>query len=330
YGQFQDTHNFYVVMDLVDTDWLARAATKFHSAKSPPLAFTCPRTGHRHNFPVSPGGRSDAWAWTVDASVPRCAAVSATLAATAPPGYPPVAAARDIFACVAMGLRHLHALGVHHGDVKLENVLVAPEPAAAARPGRPAGRVAGRLCDFGHARHAAAAAADTHRLSSYGTRDLTAPELLGNLALRRAAAATASVDSDTPAQKPVRADAFKLDVYALGLVLYALLHGPARQPSAQRAAVAAAPLLPAHLATAEPRVLLRRLLAGRRGPSSSSALASLPDPPHPRAWDLPSLVEKDLAPHILADPALVDLLRRMLCVDPDRRIDIFAVLAHPW
>ncbi|KAJ1553784.1 hypothetical protein HK405_006899 [Cladochytrium tenue] len=129
---------------------------------------------------------------------------------TTPPGaeakliasqvLPPREACRAIFRDVTLALCHLHVLGVHHGDIKPENALVPPKSK----------------------RHSPALDTPEHRLVSYSTHELSAPQLLPNLAVSAASSSTRRVCLDT----------FRLDVYALGLLLFTLLHGPAGLPAA--------------------------------------------------------------------------------------------------
>ncbi|KAJ1550234.1 hypothetical protein HK405_001098 [Cladochytrium tenue] len=118
-----------------------------------------------------------------------------------------------IFRDITLALCHLHALGVHHSDIKPENVW-SPQHHQALVP----------LKSMPAFATLATPALDTpeHRLASYGTHELSAPELLPNLAVSAAGSSLCHVCLDT----------FRLDVYALGLLLFTLLHGPARLPAA--------------------------------------------------------------------------------------------------
>ncbi|KAI8850990.1 kinase-like domain-containing protein [Chytridium lagenaria] len=141
---------------------------------------------------------------------------------------PPLPLARGIFAQVASGVAHLHSIGVSHGDLKEENILldaihvdtasrlddhISLNPSALTDPSI-AAFVAptAMVCDFGHA-----ATGHTHRVVAYGTREMTPPELLPNLHVR---------------PPPNDTNAMKADVFALGMCLYSLLHGPGCLPVA--------------------------------------------------------------------------------------------------
>ncbi|KAJ1565611.1 hypothetical protein HK405_011969, partial [Cladochytrium tenue] len=304
HAHFQDAKYFYIVLDLVDVDWLARFSDpSAGGGVTATFSFDNPRTHRRHRVEVSPGGKADLWAWSVDATT----LPGHESKPTANPVPPPVEACRALFRDIAGAVRHLHRLGVHHGDLKPENVLVAPASPSLPHAAR-IRNVSARLCDLGHARHSPVLDAPEHRLGSYGTRELSAPELLPNLAL------------GAPAASRRRVDAFKLDIFALGTLLYTLLHGPARLPTASTAAVRAVASVPYDVlmrdyAGVDPRAIVFRL-AGCDVDA--------------RHWDLPGLLENDLHPRLRTDADLVDLLRGMLRVDPKRRFGIEDVCAHPW
>ncbi|KAI8847696.1 kinase-like domain-containing protein, partial [Chytridium lagenaria] len=109
---------------------------------------------------------------------------------------------RAIFYELALAIRHLHSMGISHGDLKEENVLV---DATLLDPTKPSTKPAVKLCDFGHA----TTNSSRYRLTAYGTREMTAPELIPNF---------------HPHRQLSTADPFACDVYALGMVLYSLLH----------------------------------------------------------------------------------------------------------
>jgi serine/threonine protein kinase len=125
-----------------------------------------------------------------------------------------------IFKQIASAVHYLHNNDIVHGDIKEENILVTHD------------RVA-KLCDFGHARHQVSSpykavqtskhytkdiygsrTTDRNRrfFALYGTTDMTAPELLRNIDI-------------TDKAKYYRTRGFELDIWALGLLLFALIHG---------------------------------------------------------------------------------------------------------
>ena len=108
---------------------------------------------------------------------------------------------RDIFGQIAQGLGYLHSQGIIHGDIKEENVLIDFQN----------NRHIAKLCDFGHAKRTKR---NRLELKFYGTRDCSAPELFPNL---RAA------ENDEEAEASFYG--YEQDVWALGLVLYTMLHG---------------------------------------------------------------------------------------------------------
>ena len=102
---------------------------------------------------------------------------------------------------MASALGYLHHLGIVHGDIKEENILIGYED----------GLHVAKFCDFGHSRRTKRNRKD---LRFYGTRDVSAPELFGNLR----ASEDASVLTDV-------FYGYEEDIWALGLVLYTMIHG---------------------------------------------------------------------------------------------------------
>ncbi|CAE6928677.1 fhkD [Symbiodinium sp. CCMP2456] len=107
--------------------------------------------------------------------------------------------ARGLFAQMAEALRHSHALDVVHRDFKPHNILLA----SPLRPGQPD---VVKLVDFGLSKDISGCASGTST-PFLGTKYYRAPET------RHA----------TPGQENY--DAAKVDVYALGVTLYAMLAG---------------------------------------------------------------------------------------------------------
>ncbi|KAJ3105749.1 hypothetical protein HDU97_007569 [Phlyctochytrium planicorne] len=230
-------------------------------SENTPLIFWNQRLNRREHLTVS-AGSTDLWSWSLamsqrnfldelDPSFPASRFTTPSVTYRLNP--PPMSLVRGIFAQVASGVEHLHAVGVAHGDLKEENILldgidtnlalqmdvwrateavnlsadaVAPIETQLAAQHAPVALV----CDFGHAMvvkpHNATHA---QRIVSYGTRELTAPEMLSNLRLKQQQQQQQHRGLN---QQPVTADPFAADVFALGMCLYSLLHGPGCLPPA--------------------------------------------------------------------------------------------------
>ncbi|KAJ3125713.1 hypothetical protein HK101_005886 [Irineochytrium annulatum] len=218
---WDDSRNHYLVTELHGVS--PHPSIKPQSDDQPrPLEFLNPRL-HRHDLiPVSVGS-ADLWSWSLSQSQrPVATTPSSNPVAAAfhlpniayPLNPPPLQTCRTIFAQLASALRHLHSAGVSHGDLKEENVLIDAQTLVA------------KLCDFGHAdAPAAGSPKGGQRIRKYGTQEMTPPELLANLPSHLGAARQQQ-------QHEVSADPFAADVFALGLVLYSLLHGPGCLPAA--------------------------------------------------------------------------------------------------
>lgn len=117
-------------------------------------------------------------------------------------GCIPAYLVRDLFKQLALALGYLHGIGIVHGDIKEENILVGITQE---------NRHIVKLCDFGHARQTKRNHPD---LRFYGTRDVSAPELLQNLWSCKPESELSQVFYG-----------YEQDVWALGLVLYTMIHG---------------------------------------------------------------------------------------------------------
>ncbi|KAJ3222196.1 hypothetical protein HDU81_010073 [Chytriomyces hyalinus] len=103
---------------------------------------------------------------------------------------------KEIIKQTALGLQYAHNHGYYHGDVKAENILLASN-------GCPAVKIA----DLGSCKHISTG------LRQYGTVEVTPPELLDDAPFHAA-----------------ELDGRDADVFALGLVLYTLLHEKGELP----------------------------------------------------------------------------------------------------
>ncbi|KAJ3143946.1 hypothetical protein HK101_002934 [Irineochytrium annulatum] len=211
---WEDSANHYVVTDLhLNMDCSARNNASAGSLI--PLSFFNPRTASAEHIPCA-NLPSDLWTWSLIRSKqpPARGTRPFTLDHILYPlNPPPMHQVRAVFTQLAAAVRHLHRAGVAHMDIKEENVLVrssvdGDEDALDVK-----------LADLGHAVQCHGPAAKT--ATGYGTRDMTAPELLANL-------------RDGFSAKRFRGDPLASDVFALGLLLYSLMHGPSVQPVAVR------------------------------------------------------------------------------------------------
>ncbi|KAJ3158338.1 hypothetical protein HK101_001349 [Irineochytrium annulatum] len=277
---FEDDRHFYLVTEL-------HGATTPPSEDDPePLVFYNPRTRHTTRIAMSTGS-SDLWSWslamsqrlshhTVPFSLPHIAYQLTP---------PPIATARRIFAQLAAALYHLHSVGVVHGDVKEENVLLDSLDVLNPTPDV-------RLCDFGHADAPTKNSPDHPPfIRRYGTQEMTPPELLPNLSSQRGASAAHRRSRALPSpSSPVLVDPFPADVFALGMLLFSLLHGPGCLPLAVQETV--------------------------KGGMKLQVDAWGGYPLGPMRADLDRDGEQ--------------LVRWMTMVDPSRRATMGDVIAHPW
>ena len=282
------------------------------------------------------------WAWTVHATTPAIvdsASASLTLCSVSPD----LSHVRAIFVQTATALHHLHSIGVHHGDIKPENVLVALQPQTDCvdpmHPGKQS-KLRAILCDLGHSKHGVTRR--EHVIRSYGTRDLYSPELLWTLMPSGKSCKKSLLQQQEQQQQQENqqheqyanttdmvADGLHADVFALGMLLFGLLNGPGKLPRATSLvfdAIASASTwggissgalqaVAATLTTSgDPRDLIYTLCNTHRRPD----------------WTYP-FFEGDWRLQVIEEaPEAVDLVMRMLCVDPNRRITIDEVMRHPW
>ncbi|KAJ3095661.1 hypothetical protein HDU96_001098 [Phlyctochytrium bullatum] len=297
---WEDAKHFYLVTELHGAKPTAAASADDNA----PLAFWNPRLNRREYLTVAPG-TTDLWTWSLHMSNRAYPAWTQGRAPFTTPSVtyrlnpPPLPMVRGIFAQVAAGVHHLHSIGVAHGDLKEENILLdgidvplAEHLDRVASSGQPldmdqlavASSPAAMVCDFGHA---TTGHPRPPRIVSYGTREMTPPELLPNLAARAA--------HHPPAAD---ADPFAADVFALGMCLFSLLHGPGCLP-------------PAVLETVRGG---RNLASVQHEAGLSSRSGRYPVGP----------VRADLGSEAR------ECLEGMLCTDPARRWTMDQVLCSPW
>lgn len=185
----------------------------------------------------------------------------------------------SIFKQLARGLHSMHSQNVIHGDIKDENALV--------NVNRATGIYRAKLCDFGHAKRLNAASGAA--FSNYGTTIMGPPEMDKNV--ERKEQLNAGLVSSILPDEWDRFYGFEADVFALGLLLYTMVHGD----------------LPAELSEKNPTKLVAYK---RRRESSRSFLFEV----------LAEGLEK----------GLVDLLRGMLVNKPKYRLSMDQVLDHAW
>ncbi|KAI9355625.1 kinase-like domain-containing protein [Zopfochytrium polystomum] len=275
---WQDDRHFYLVTELFGSDWLS---VLFDPAQPPAqedlLTFYNPRRGTTHTLRVSPGS-ADIWAWSIaqkhhigQSFARRHPGAPAAAAPLADPRH-----VRQIFQKTVSAVHYLHTVAnVAHGDIKEENVLVqsfavpCADPAHAHMPAHSHHHLDVRVCDFGHA---VRGGEDGSRpqLASYGTAHVTPPELQ-----RR----------DKPA------DGFAADVFALGVLLFTLLHGPGKVPALLEAA------------------------AAKRGKVAFPKTGKLP-------------IAGDVDPRVPRE--CVEIIEGMTMVRAEDRWSLEDVLAHPW
>jgi serine/threonine protein kinase len=118
-------------------------------------------------------------------------------------GRVPSRSLKPLFKQIASSVAYLHKMGIVHGDIKEENVLI----------GMKGGRLVAKICDFGHSY---VVDSKNPRMKLYGTRVLTPPELLNHLRYEH--------NSDYYCDDPYQFG-YKQDIWALGIVLWTMIHG---------------------------------------------------------------------------------------------------------
>ncbi|KAJ3192115.1 hypothetical protein HK101_007041 [Irineochytrium annulatum] len=281
---WDDGHQHYLITDLI-------AGVAVPPTRSTPSSLLTFRDGRKtHRIPLDPtDASSDLWSWSLrrtqqpqNTQTTRFTLPHVTYALNPPP-LPEV---QPRFATLASALHHLHARGVAHLDIKEENVLMSREGGCV-------------LADLGHSRRADA------RVGAYGTREMTPPELLCNVrAQAAAAAASASASPRDGGARMEYTDASSADVFALGMVLFSMLHGPSVLPEAVEGTVRKGHGLGLYLAEEE-----------EEGVDSAQGFYPL----GAMRWDV-----------IDGEGDVLGLLRGMTMRRVEERWGMEEVMAHPW
>ncbi|KAJ3194552.1 hypothetical protein HK101_002504 [Irineochytrium annulatum] len=288
---WEDENFNYVVTDLHDA---SGGNAPSASTDTPDLVFLNTRTGLHERIPFRQS--RDLWTWlndhVVDANKTSSPISFQLPHIPFPMRPPPMDSVRCIFAQVADAVRHLHDLGIAHLDIKEENVLLST---------RDDGGLHAKLADFGHAVDAWAGP-----VWGCGTEEYCAPELHANLASHRRPSfghdddgvprSMSSPGAETSSRRTTLGAAPPCDIFALGLLLYSLLHGPNVFPQVV-------------LGTTSMGWDIREMDLGESG------------------CEYP-LDDREVRPDAEAD--CVDLLRGMLRVDPGRRFTAREVVGHRW
>ncbi|KAJ3324674.1 hypothetical protein HDU76_013357 [Blyttiomyces sp. JEL0837] len=202
----------------------------------PPLIFANTRLSRIENLSVS-FGSTDLYAWSVNQLLKRMKTSGQPIPPPLEPTtykkesqslpLPPVSSAHSIFAQVSSAVHHLHSNGFYHGDIKEENVLIQ------SCSNYPSGLRA-VLADFGHAGRVGEPSIrprsnNTEKgMEHYGTPEMTSPEYLLEWQNRN--------NNVNPTNTSTgKIDLLKADIYALGVLLFSLRHGPGEIPTASRA-----------------------------------------------------------------------------------------------
>ncbi|KAJ3097916.1 hypothetical protein HDU96_000201 [Phlyctochytrium bullatum] len=257
-----------------------------------PLRFTNQRCSGRQEFITFHGAGANALTWHF-AVISRQVRLS----------FPPVPLVRGICAQIAEALASLHRIGIIHGAVNPKFILVSTvdvgtakrldtlsEPMDDKAKGELAAELSPRakLCNFSRGR-------DTQRggtwTDSYGVQPYYAPEIYENLNGRGKGRLSMT-------------DAFKAEVFAFGMCLYALLHSPYNLPPPAQF------VLKAHDESHDVVPIAR--WQERMGIDPVSCQYPV------------RFIRHDL------DPLGRELLKALLCTDPERRPSMTDVANHPW
>ncbi|KAF9205175.1 protein kinase, AMP-activated, alpha 2 catalytic subunit [Podila verticillata] len=196
---------------------------------------------------------------------------------------------RSVFTQLSLALHSLHAQSVVHGDIKDENALINVDPVT--------NTYQAKICDFGHSKHLKPGSGPS--FTFYGTTILAPPEMDSNITLRAKRNRQQQQSQRRKlSQSSNQVDCWKrflgyeADVWAMGLMLYTMIHGD----------------LPSELSEKDPKLLAAYKRRRRSG------------------------FKKFPFEHLQEglDADLKDLLEKMLAVDPDRRITMSEVISHPW
>lgn len=263
---FEDEYAFYMVSERIVSNWTTTASCKMDNMMQDDrigldddcITVRIPHYPHRARIGVR-SGASDMFSY-IDSN-----------------STVPAHERQTIFAKIAKALVFLHENGVTHGDLKEENILLTD----ARNP---------KLCDFGHARKRGNSFRDVaqvgRRVAYYGTRDMTPPELLGNL----------KKDRGSPSLK--RYSGFEADVWALGLLLYSMCTGT--------------------LSTEH-----RRFIASASNHKYLGVFDTEKSLVYPGAYDR-IIMESG------GDFECIDLMKKMLRINPGERWTMEKIINHPW
>ncbi|KAI8620326.1 kinase-like domain-containing protein [Chytriomyces sp. MP71] len=180
-ADWQDECHIYLVCELFGSDWTCCGTTQ---TPLEPLVFS-----YGYNGVTVPcclsfcAGASDLWAYRDN------------LTATFGNCKMPMSQIKQIIRHTALGLSYMHSHGYYRGDVKAENILIES-------------CLGVKIADLGSAKHVSSG------LKSYGTVDITPPELL----------------EDAPFSAS-ELDGRDADIFALGLVLVTLLSESGELPA---------------------------------------------------------------------------------------------------